>query len=116
MAKNTRIALTGFMGVGKSSVARHLANMLKSKKIDLDAFIEKNEQRKIAEIIDADGEAKYRDIESKNLKDVLTLSEIRVRIIVVGAKHSLPKPMLARTFRRMLRPYRWKFLFPTNVY
>lgn len=90
MAKNTRIALTGFMGVGKSSVARHLANMLKSKKIDLDAFIEKNEQRKIAEIIDADGEAKYRDIESKNLKDVLTLSEIRV-LSLGGGTWTIPK-------------------------
>lgn len=90
MAKDTRIALTGFMGVGKSSVARHLANMLKSKKIDLDAFIEKNEQRKIAEIIDADGEAKYRDIESKNLKDVLTLSEIRV-LSLGGGTWTIPK-------------------------
>lgn len=78
------------MGVGKSSVARHLANMLKSKKIDLDAFIEKNEQRKIAEIIDADGEAKYRDIESKNLKDVLTLSEIRV-LSLGGGTWTIPK-------------------------
>lgn len=82
--------MTGFMGVGKSSVARHLANMLKSKKIDLDAFIEKNEQRKIAEIIDADGEAKYRDIESKNLKDVLTLSEIRV-LSLGGGTWTIPK-------------------------
>ncbi len=90
MTKDTRIALTGFMGVGKSSVARHLANMLKSKKIDLDAFIEKNEQRKIAEIIDADGEAKYRDIESKNLKDVLTLSEIRV-LSLGGGTWTIPK-------------------------
>lgn len=78
------------MGVGKSSVARHLANMLKSKKIDLDVFIEKNEQRKIAEIIDADGEAKYRDIESKNLKDVLTLSDIRV-LSLGGGTWTIPK-------------------------
>ena len=82
--------MTGFMPVGKSSVARHLANMLKSKKIDLDAFIEKNEQRKIAEIIDADGEAKYRDIESKNLRDVLTLSEIRV-LSLGGGTWTIPK-------------------------
>ena len=85
MAKDIRIALTGFMGVGKSSVARHLANMLGSKKIDLDAFTEKNDGRKIAEIIDTDGEAKYRQIETKNLKEVLNLSDVRVLSLGGGA-------------------------------
>ena len=35
-----RIALTGFMGVGKSSVARHLALLLHCERVDLDSFIE----------------------------------------------------------------------------
>jgi len=78
MPKDLRIVLTGFMGVGKSSVARHLANMLRCKRIDLDAFIEGNEHRKIAEIIETEGEAKYRQIETKNLKEVLKASDIKI--------------------------------------
>lgn len=85
MNKDIRIVLTGFMGVGKSSVARHLANMLRSKKIDLDSFTEKNEGRKIAEIIDANGEARYREIETKNLKDVSKSSDFKVLSLGGGA-------------------------------
>ncbi len=77
-----RIALTGFMGVGKTSVARHLANMLRCERLDLDSLIEINEQRRIAEIIDADGEAEYRNIETENLK--LALGKANVRILSLG--------------------------------
>ena len=77
-----RIALTGFMGVGKTSVARHLAQMLRCGRLDLDSLIEINEQRRIAEIIDADGEEAYRSIETENLK--LALSKNGVRILSLG--------------------------------
>lgn len=77
-----RIALTGFMGVGKTSVARHLANMLRCERLDLDALIEISEQRRIAEIIDVDGESAYRSIETSNLK--LALAKPNVRILSLG--------------------------------
>ena len=80
--REKRIALTGFMGVGKTSVARHLANMLRCERLDLDALIEINEQRRIAEIIDADGEAAYRAIETDNLR--LALGKTGVRILSLG--------------------------------
>jgi len=85
MGKDIRIALTGFMGVGKSSVARHLANMLRCKRIDLDIFIEGNEGRKIADIIDTDGEAKYRQIEARNLEAVLNSSDVKILSLGGGA-------------------------------
>ncbi len=78
MNDGKRVVLTGFMGVGKSSVGRHLAQILKSERMDLDFFIEKNEKRKIADIIDADGEAAYRVIESKNLYHLLEKSTAQV--------------------------------------
>jgi shikimate kinase len=78
VAKDIRIAITGFMGVGKSSVARHLAQMLKVRRVDLDAVIEKSEGRKIAEIIDSVGEAKYREIETGNLRGVLAANDARI--------------------------------------
>ena len=79
---DTRIALTGFMGVGKSSVARHLSNILRCDRLDLDSLIEANEQRRIAHIIDADGEEAYRNIETENLK--LALGKTNVRVLSLG--------------------------------
>ncbi len=66
------------MGVGKSSVARHLAHILRCTRVDLDMFIEENEGRRIAEIIDSDGEEFYRTVETRALKHVLDGSEARI--------------------------------------
>ena len=66
-----RVALTGFMGVGKSSVARHLAMLLNCERVDLDSFIEEHEKRRIHEIIDTDGLQFYRDAETRNLERAL---------------------------------------------
>lgn len=71
MIREARIALTGFMGVGKTSVARHLSFLLRCDRVDLDTAIEENERRSIVEIIDAEGEAAYRAIETRNLRRVL---------------------------------------------
>lgn len=82
MTKEIRIALTGFMGVGKSSVSRHLAHMLKCHRVDLDLFIEDQQGRRIAEVIDADGIDSYRSIETENLRRVL--EETDARIVSLG--------------------------------
>lgn len=82
MNRNKRIVLTGFMGVGKSSVGRHLAQILRSERIDLDFFIEKSTKRKIAEIIDSDGEEAYRKIETANL--IRLLEESNAQVISLG--------------------------------
>src|SRR5687768_7831580 len=78
----TRVALTGFMGVGKSSVARHLAQLLNCERLDLDSFIEEHEGRKIHEIINDDGLLFYRKLESENLRRVL--SETDAQILSLG--------------------------------
>lgn len=78
MNRDIRIALTGFMGVGKSSVSRHLAHRLKCRQIDLDAFIEGQEKRRIAEIIDTDGLEYYRTLETRNLERLLARSDARI--------------------------------------
>jgi shikimate kinase len=84
-ATNQRIILTGFMGVGKSTVARFLAFILKCKKIDLDSVIEETERRKIAEIFQTDGEEYYRQVETANLTRVLTDREAQVIALGGGA-------------------------------
>lgn len=82
MDNEKRIVLTGFMGVGKSTVARFLASLLKCEKVDLDAFIEKSVGKTIAEIIKTEGEAGFRRIETENLQKVL--AEKDAQIIALG--------------------------------
>lgn len=85
MNKDIRIALTGFMGVGKSSVARHLAHVLKCRWVDLDRVIEQNEGRIVAEIIDQDGIEYYRTVEAQNLERVLSETDSRILALGGGA-------------------------------
>ncbi len=73
------------MGVGKSTVARFLASLLKCEKIDLDSFIEKSEGKTIAEIIKTEGEAQFRQIETKNLRSILTARDARIIALGGGA-------------------------------
>lgn len=56
--------LVGFMGTGKSTVARMLANRLRLHWIDSDAEIEKNEGRPISTIFADEGEAAFRRLET----------------------------------------------------
>jgi len=85
MSIETRIVLTGFMGVGKSTVARFLASLLKCEKIDLDFYTEQVEKRTIAEIIHTQGEARYRQIETENLRRILANKEARIIALGGGA-------------------------------
>ncbi|MFZ0705719.1 MAG: shikimate kinase [Candidatus Korobacteraceae bacterium] len=69
--KHSLIALTGFMGSGKSSVGKALASLLGWQFVDLDCEIEKAEGRRIREIFAAEGEPRFREIESASLRSVL---------------------------------------------
>lgn len=80
-----RIILTGFMGVGKSTVARHLSFILKCERVDLDTVIEESEQRPLAEIMCTDGEARFRQIETENLRKILCAGEARIVALGGGA-------------------------------
>ena len=82
MNGRSRIVLTGFMGVGKSTVAKCLSYILQTDKIDLDRFIEEKESRTIPEIIKTDGEEKFRSLETHYLQKVL--AETDSRIIALG--------------------------------
>lgn len=69
--KPSLIALTGFMGSGKSSVGHALASVLKWRFVDLDCEIEREQGRKIREIFANEGEARFREIETASLRSVL---------------------------------------------
>jgi len=59
-----QIFLIGFMGVGKTSIGKQLANKMGLCFYDLDAEIERKENLSISEIFRLYGEKKFRDIES----------------------------------------------------
>jgi len=65
------IILIGYMASGKSSVGKVLANKLNYEFIDLDDYIEKEEQNTIAHIFKSNGELYFRKLETKYLKIIL---------------------------------------------
>jgi shikimate kinase len=69
MFKN--IILTGFMGVGKTSVGTRLAKDLGYVFVDTDTLIEADQKFTIAEIFATFGEPRFRDVEARIIKQVL---------------------------------------------
>ncbi len=66
----TNIALIGFMGVGKTSVAKILAKMLGKKLIHLDKIIEHNAGKPISDIFRHEGEIAFRELEIETTRQV----------------------------------------------
>ncbi len=77
-----RIVIVGFMGCGKTTVAKALAERLSCAMIDLDSFITDREGHTPAEIIAQDSEPSFREIETQALKAML--EENQARVIALG--------------------------------
>ncbi len=59
------IFFVGFMGAGKSTVARNLQKRLKMNLVEMDERIEKEQGMTIPEIFEKYGESRFRDLESE---------------------------------------------------
>ena len=79
------IVITGFMGCGKSKVARELALRRNVVMIDLDEWITKRVGRSPAQLITEDGEPAFREIESNALRGLLQADEAGVIALGGGA-------------------------------
>ena len=69
------IVLIGFMGSGKTTVGKALAERLHMDFIDADAYIEKQEGKSISRIFEEEGEEAFRKLETevlKKLRDTVT--------------------------------------------
>ena len=82
---NRRIVIVGFMGSGKTTVANALARQLACDSMDLDSFITQRERRSPAKIIEQDGEAAFREIETQSLREALEKTNARVIALGGGA-------------------------------
>ncbi len=67
---NKNIALIGFMGSGKSMIARELGIRLKAQVVATDDLAEAREGKSIHEIFKSKGEAYFRDLETAIIKEV----------------------------------------------
>ena len=70
--KADKLYLVGFMGAGKSSVARALGRRMGWRVEDIDYQIEAREHQRVAEIFARRGEPYFRSIERAVLQDLLS--------------------------------------------
>jgi shikimate kinase len=76
-----KIYLVGFMGSGKSTIARSLAGRLRWQSEDIDDLIERRERRTIADIFAKQGEPYFRAVEREMLK---LMQPIRHVVVATG--------------------------------
>lgn len=63
-SRDRNVIITGFMGTGKTTVGRRVADLLRRPFIDMDAVIEKRAGMPIKEIFDKEGEGRFREMEA----------------------------------------------------
>jgi shikimate kinase len=76
--KADKVYLVGFMGAGKTSVARTLARRLGWRMADIDEMIERREHQTVADIFAKKGEPYFRAVERAVLMDQLATRHVVV--------------------------------------
>ena len=98
-----RIVLMGFMGAGKTTIGKALAEKLSWDFIDTDAEIEKEQGRKISEIFETEGEQAFRDMETQLLKKLEKIERIGFRNIPQGMVREMALPRFLEIAAILLR-------------
>ncbi len=70
MELSKNVYFIGFMGAGKSTIARRLARIAGVASLDMDKYIERSTGKSIPEIFEAGGEKLFRDIEANTLEEL----------------------------------------------
>lgn len=64
------VFFVGFMGAGKTSVSRRLARMCGIASVDMDAYLERREGKRVREIFAERGEEGFRALETEVLREL----------------------------------------------
>ena len=78
--KSESIVLIGMAGVGKSTIGNSLAKALGFDFIDVDDYISKKEGKTLQEIIDAEGEEAFLEIEKRRMHEI----DLTRRVVAPG--------------------------------
>jgi len=73
--RTDKLYLVGFMGAGKTTVARGLGRRIGWRVEDIDELIESRERRSVASIFAQDGEPRFRQVERDVLNELLTMRD-----------------------------------------
>ena len=79
-----KIVITGFMAAGKTTVARALARRLSAAFVDLYELIVAREGRTVPELIEEEGEARFREAEAGALLEALRTEAEHGVVIALG--------------------------------
>ncbi len=102
MAEKRNIFLVGPMGAGKSTIGRHLADMLHLEFYDSDHEIEKRTGADIAWVFDLEGEAGFRVREENVIEDLTSMQGI---VLATGGGSVLSKETRNRLSARGIVVY-----------
>lgn len=72
------IFFVGFLGAGKSTLARNLGRLYRRSYVDTDRMAERLLQKTVRECFEQDGEAAFRDAETKVLEQLRTQKSLLV--------------------------------------
>jgi len=97
------IVLVGFMGTGKTVVAKRLAKRLGMKYLDLDDVIESDDGRRISQIFAEDGESYFRSLEKKAARSVSNVRNLKQNGVMICLT-ATPEIIYARVKDETYRP------------
>lgn len=72
------IFFIGFLGAGKTTVARNIGNMFKREFVDIDRLVEREFHASVTEIFERHGEEAFRDAETKALETLKNRTSLLV--------------------------------------
>lgn len=76
MINKQKFFLIGYMGSGKTTVGKQLAGKLNLQFMDMDMFIENRYRKSVSAIFEEKGEAAFREIEQKVLRELLDFENV----------------------------------------
>jgi shikimate kinase len=93
------VYLTGFMGSGKTTIARVLADRLGWHFVDIDAEIESAEHTTIAHLFETRGEPEFRRIETEMIRTVMRKIERGMPSVIALGGGSFVQPVNAELLK-----------------